>query len=271
MQPRFLLAWIALRMLVAAALTGSFAAVAAEVSVAVAANFTLPAQKIAQAFEKETGHTARLAFASTGRFHTQIANGAPFEVLLAADAETPRQLEMQGLALAGSGFTYAVGRLVLWSPNAALVDAKGDVLRSGNFGKIAIADPKLAPYGAAALQTMSRLEVWGRLKPKLVQGESIAQAYQFVASENAQLGFVAMSQVFAIGRLTRGSAWVVPQDFHKPILQDAVLLTKGRSNPAAAAFLVFLRGAKARDTILAFGYDLCTSQGSCRSVPQSAK
>ncbi len=260
-----------LRQLAAFGLAASATTFAGEVRVAVAANFTLPAQSIARAFEQETGHKAQLAFGSTGRFFAQIANGAPFDVLLAADGETPQQLERQGLAVAGSGFTYAVGRLVLWSRNPALVDAKGDVLQGGNFPRIAIADPKLAPYGAAALQTLNRLGLLSRLQPKFVQGESIAQTYQFVASENAPLGFVALSQVFAEGRLTQGSAWVVPQDLHQPILQDAVLLTKGRTNAAAAAFLVYLRSPKSRDTIRSFGYDLCSSQASCRLAPGGSR
>lgn len=240
---------------------------AAEVSVAVAANFTSPAKKIALQFEKDTGHTARLAFGSTGRFHAQITHGAPFEVLLAADDETPIRLEQQSLAVSGSRFTYAVGRLVLWSPKAGLVDNQGVILQSGKFERIAIADPKVAPYGAAAVETLKRLGVWDRLQAKLVQGESVAQAYQFVASENAQLGFVALAQVFADGQLVNGSAWVVPQDMHRPILQNAVLLKRGNANPAAAAFLSYLQGQKSQDIIRASGYDLCTGLGPCRPKP----
>ncbi len=238
---------------------------AAEVSVAVAANFIVPAQKVAQAFAADSGHSARLAFGSTGRFYAQIANGAPFEVLLSADDETPLRLERQGLAPAGSRFTYAIGRLVLWSRQTALVDAQGEVLRGGQFARIALADPKLAPYGAAAIETLTGLGLLNILRPKMVQGENIAQAYQFVASENAALGFVALSQVYLDGRIAQGSAWVVPQNMHQPILQDAVLLAKGKANPAAMAFLAYLRSQKAQDIIRAHGYDLCASQNPCRA------
>jgi molybdate transport system substrate-binding protein len=240
---------------------------AAEVSVAVAANFTSAAKKIALNFEKDTGHTARLAFGSTGRFHAQIANGAPFDVLLAADDETPLRLEKQGFAVSGSRFTYAVGRLVLWSRQPGFVDAQGAVLQSGRFERIAIADPKLAPYGAAAIESMTRLGVLNRLQPKFVQGENIAQTYQFVASENAQLGFVALGQVFDGGRLVQGSAWVVPQTLHKLILQDAVLLKRGSANPAAIAFMSYLQGKKAQDIIRAGGYEVCGGQSLCQAKP----
>ena len=227
---------------------------AAEVSVAVAANFTAPMQKIAALFEQDTGHKAVLAFGSTGRFYAQIRNGAPFQVLLAADDETPARLEREGAGVAGSRFTYAVGRLVLWSRQPGLVDARGEVLKSGRFDKLALADPKLAPYGAAAMETMAALGVLEAVRPRFVQGESIAQTYQFVASENAQLGFVALSQVFADGRISSGSGWVVPPELHAPIRQDAILLDKGRGNPAATALLQYLRSDKARAIIRSHGY-----------------
>ena len=227
---------------------------AAEVSVAVAANFTVPMQKIASLFEQDTGHKAVLAFGSTGRFYAQVRNGAPFQVLLAADDETPARLEREGAGVAGSRFTYAVGRLVLWSRQPGLVDARGEVLKSGRFDKLALADPKLAPYGAAAMETMAALGVLEAVRPRFVQGESIAQTYQFVASENAQLGFVALSQVFADGRITSGSGWVVPPELHAPIRQDAILLDKGRGNPAATALLQYLRSEKARAIIRSHGY-----------------
>jgi len=227
---------------------------AAEVSVAVAANFTAPMQKIAALFEQDTGHKAVLAFGSTGRFYAQIRNGAPFQVLLAADDETPARLEREGAGVAGSRFAYAVGRLVLWSRQPGLVDARGEVLKSGRFDKLALADPKLAPYGAAAIETMAALGVLDALRPRFVQGENIAQTYQFVASENAQLGFVALSQVFADGRITSGSAWIVPPELHTPIRQDAILLDKGRDNPAAVALMQYLRSDKARAIIRSHGY-----------------
>jgi len=237
-------------------LAGGAPSFAAEVSVAVAANFTAPMQKIAQVFEQETGHKAVLAFGSTGNFYAQIKNGAPFQILLAADDETPARIEKEGLGVAKSRFTYATGKLVLWSKQAGLVDGKGDVLRSGKFERIAIANPKLAPYGLAALETLNKLGLLQGLQPKFVQGENITQTYQFIATENAPLGFVALSQVFAEGRLKEGSAWIVPSNLHKPIQQDAVLLNGGQDNPAAAALLSFLRSDKVKGIIRSFGYDL---------------
>lgn len=229
---------------------------AAEVKVAVAANFTAPMQKIAQAFAQDTGHTAVLAFGSTGKFYTQITKGAPFQVLLAADDSTPARLEKEGLSVAGTRFTYAIGRLVLWSKTPGLVDTQGAVLRTGTFTHIALADPKLAPYGAAALETLDQLGLAAALQPRMVQGENIGQTYQFVASGNAALGFVALSQVMAEGRLVEGSAWVVPASLHTPLRQDAVLLSTGRDNPAASALLAYLKGEKARAIVRAFGYEL---------------
>lgn len=231
------------------------AAQAAEVSVAVAANFTAPMQKIAAAFAQDSGHKAVLAFGSTGRFYAQIRNGAPFQVLLAADDETPARLEREGQGVAGMRFTYAVGRLVLWSAQPGRVDAQGQVLRDGRFDKLAIADPKLAPYGAAAIETLRALGLLEQARPKFVQGENIAQTYQYVATQNVPLGFVALSQVYADGRLTHGSAWVVPAALHRPLRQDALLLTRGQGNPAAQALLVYLRGEKARTIIRSYGYD----------------
>jgi molybdate transport system substrate-binding protein len=227
---------------------------AGEVHVAVAANFAAPMEKILPLFEAETGHKALLSFGSTGKFYAQIRSGAPFEVLLAADDETPARLEREGQ---GSGrYTYAVGRLALWSRQAGLVDAQGAVLRSGRFERLAVADPKLAPYGAAAYATLGKLGLLETLRPKLVQGENIAQAYQFVATGNAQLGFVALSQVQADGKLKEGSAWIVPASLHAPIRQDALLLGKGKDNPAAAALMRYLRGDKARALIRSYGYDI---------------
>lgn len=229
---------------------------AAEVKVAVAANFSAPMQKIAQAFEQETGHKAVLSFGGTGSFYAQIRNGAPFQVLLAADDETPLKLEKEGLAVAGSRFTYATGRLVLWSRQPGLVDDKGEVLRSGRYQRLALANPKLAPYGAAAIETLTKLGLLAELQPRIVQGDNIGQTYQFVASENAQLGFVALSQVYADGRISQGSGWIVPASLHQPIRQDALLLTAGKGNPAASALLTFFKGEKARAVIRSFGYEI---------------
>lgn len=226
---------------------------AAEVSVAVAANFTSPMQKIAAAFEQDTGHKVVLAFGATGKFYAQIRNGAPFDLLLAADDETPARLEKEGLG--GRRATYAIGQLVLWSRQPGLVDAQGAVLKSGQFERLALADPKLAPYGAAAIEVLGKLGLLEQLRPKFVLGENIAQTYQFVASGNAPLGFVALSQVQVDGKLREGSAWRVPAGMHTPIRQDAILLNKGRTNPAAIALLDYLRGEKARAIIRAYGYE----------------
>ncbi|TXH86137.1 molybdate ABC transporter substrate-binding protein [Thauera aminoaromatica] len=234
----------------------SQSASAEEVQLAVAANFTAPMRKIAAEFEKDSGHKARLMFGATGKFYAQISNGAPFEVLLSADDETPARLERDGLAVAGSRFTYATGRLVLWSAREGYVDDKGDVLKKGDFRHLSIANPKTAPYGAAAIQTLSKLGLLPALEPRFVQGENIAQTHSFIVSGNAELGFIALSQVFRDGRLGSGSAWIVPANLHEPIRQDAVLLAKGQSNPAAAALLKYLKGDKARSIIKSFGYEL---------------
>jgi molybdate transport system substrate-binding protein len=246
-----------LRLMLAAASTLFFAvAQAGEVTLAVAANFTAPMQKIAKAFEQDTGHKAQLAFGATGKFYAQIKNGAPFAVLLAADDETPARLEKEGLAVAGTRFTYATGRLALWSKQLNLVDDKGEVLRSNSFIKIAIADPKLAPYGVAAMEVIQHLGVQANVVPKLVQGESIGQTYQFVSTENAQLGFVALSQISTDGLINQGSAWVVPQSMHTPLKQDAVLLNAGKDNAAAIALLKYLQADKAKTIIRQYGYAL---------------
>ena len=232
------------------------AAHGAEVTVAVAANFAAPMQKIAPLFEKDTGHKAVVSLGSTGGFYAQIKNGGPFHVLLSADDETPLKLEKENLAVSGTRFTYSTGKLVLWSKQAGFVDDKGDVLRSGQFKRLAIANPKLAPYGAAALETLHKLELVQGLQTKFVQGENIAQAFQFVNTENAQLGFVALSQVYADGKLSSGSAWIVPSHLHKPIQQDAVLLMAGNNNIAATALLAYLRTDKVKAIIRSHGYDL---------------
>ncbi|HEX8785970.1 MAG TPA: molybdate ABC transporter substrate-binding protein [Telluria sp.] len=229
---------------------------AGEVQVAVAANFTAPMQKIAAQFEQDTGNKAVLSFGATGKFYAQINNGAPFEVFLAADDETPMKLEQEGQAVPGTRFTYAIGKLVLWSAKDGYVDAHGDVLRSGNFGHLSIGNPKTAPYGAAAVETMTKLGLYERLQPKLVQGENISQAQQFVSTGNAELGFVALSQVWKDGKLSSGSAWIVPSNLYSPIRQDAVILKKGEANPAARALETYLKSDKAKAIIRAYGYEL---------------
>ncbi len=229
---------------------------AGEVRVAVASNFTAPMEAIAAAFERETGHKALLSFGATGKFYAQIKNGAPFELLLAADATTPAKLEQEGAAVAGTRFTYAVGKLVLWSAQPGFIDAQGEVLRKGNFKHLALANPKTAPYGAAAIEVLSQLKLLDALAPKFVQGENITQTYQFVASGNAQLGFVALSQVLEGGKVAEGSAWVVAQHLYQPLRQDAVVLTAGKGKLATLALMVFLKSKKAQEEILSYGYTL---------------
>ena len=229
---------------------------AAEVQVAVAANFAGPLGRLGAAFTAATGHTLKVSTGSTGKFYTQVVAGAPFEVLIAADDVTPEKLVAEGHAVAGSSFTYAIGKLVLWSAQPGLVDGQGAVLASDKVKHVAIANPKVAPYGAAALQVLQARGLRTLLAPKLVTGESVAQAYQFVATGNADIGFVALSQVSVPGKPARGSVWVVPQQLYGEIRQDAVLLKAGAKNPAAHALLDFLKSDAARQTIRDFGYGL---------------
>lgn len=226
------------------------AALAGETNIAVAANFTEPAREIAKAFEAKTGHKAVLSFGATGQFYAQIKQEAPFTVFLAADDETPRKAVEEGLAVADSRFTYAIGRLVLWSRQPGKVGGE-DTLHQGGFDKIAVANPALAPYGAAAVQTMKKMGVYETLQPKIVQGNTIAQTFQFVDTGNAEIGFVALSQVIA---KNQGSYWPVPDLLHDPIRQDAVLLKKGAADEAAKAFLAFLKGPEAGAVIAKYGY-----------------
>ena len=225
-------------------------AMAAETKIAVAANFTDAVKEIATAFQAKTGHEAVLSFGSSGALYTQITQEAPFEIMLSADTERPKKIIDDGLGVAGSRFTYAVGKLVLWSKNADLVKGE-ETLKSGAFAKIAIANPVGAPYGTAAIETLEALKLDETLKPKIVQGNNIGQTFQFVDTGNAELGFIALSQV--TGK-SEGSRWMVPQALYTPIRQDAVLLKKGASNEAAKAFLAFLKGAEARAIIEKYGY-----------------
>jgi len=226
-----------------------------EITVAVAANFTAPMKQIAADFAKDTGHRATLSFGSTGQFYAQIKNGAPFDVFLSADDTTPSRLAAENAAVGNSQFTYAIGKLVLWSSKPGFVDAAGDVLKKGGFERIAIADPKLAPYGAAAVQTLRALGLYEALQPRFVTGTNINQTHQFVASGNAPLGFVALSQVTRDGAIPQGSGWIVPANLHEPIKQDAIVLERARNNPAAEALMKYLRSEKARAVIRAYGYD----------------
>jgi molybdate transport system substrate-binding protein len=239
--------------LVLAAVLAAGPALAAETQVAVAANFTEPANQIAAAFKSATGHTAILSFGSSGQFYAQMARGAPYEVFLSADADRPKRAEQDGLGVTGTRFTYAVGRLVLYSKTPGLVDGAGAVLSSGRFNKLSIADPAAAPYGGAAVQTMQKLGVYNAIKPKIVTGNSITQAYQFVETGAAEMGFVAYSQVINV---PGGSRWLVPVADHAPIDQQAILLYTGQNNVAAKAFLSFLKSPAAVAIIKKYGYEV---------------
>lgn len=244
------------RLAVVLSLAASAGLHAETVQVAVAANFSAPMQAIAAVFEKTSGHRIELVSGATGRFYAQIRNGAPFDVFLSADSDAPAKLEQEGLAVPGSRFTYARGKLVLWSSDARLVDGQGQVLRTGEFRKIAIAQPRVAPYGAAAMEAIEKLGLTPRLTPRLVYGESLGQTFNFVATGNAELGFVALSQVLEGGKLKGGSVWLVPPTLYAPIVQDAVVLQRAQSNAAATALVALLRSERMRDLIRSYGYAL---------------
>nr|WP_256585777.1 molybdate ABC transporter substrate-binding protein [Pseudomonas sp. 02C 26] len=227
-----------------------------EVQVAVAANFTAPIQAIAKDFEKDTGHKLMASFGATGQFYAQINNGAPFEVFLAADDSTPAKLEQEKQTVEGSRFTYAIGTLALWSAKPGYVDAQGEVLKKNDYKHLSIANPKTAPYGLAATQVLAKLNLTEATKGKLVEGQNITQAFQFVSTGNAELGFVALSQIYKDGKVENGSAWIVPSSLHDPIRQDAVILNKGKDNPAAKAFIDYLKGPKATAVIKSYGYQI---------------
>ncbi|MBH3342554.1 molybdate ABC transporter substrate-binding protein [Pseudomonas sp. xss_4] len=227
-----------------------------EVQVAVAANFTAPIQAIAKDFEKDTGHTLIAAYGATGQFYAQIKNGAPFEVFLAADDSTPAKLEQENAIVPGSRFTYAIGTLALWSAQPGYVDDKGAVLQGNAYKHLSLANPKTAPYGLAATQVLEKLKLTEATRAKWVEGQNITQAFQFVSTGNAELGFVALSQIFKDGKVQSGSAWIVPASLHDPIRQDAVILKKGKDNPAAKALVDYLKGPKAAAVIKAYGYEI---------------
>jgi molybdate transport system substrate-binding protein len=229
---------------------------AAEVKVAVASNFAQPMKDIAAEFEKDTGHKLSVTQGATGKFYAQITNGAPFEVFLSADDETPRKLVKEGKAISGTQFTYAIGRLVLWSPDEKLVDQGGAVLKTDRFKFIAIANAKVAPYGRAAVQAMQKLGVLSTIEPRVVQGESITQTHQFVTTGNAQLGFVALSQVWENNRIKSGSGWIIPEEMHEQLRQDIVLLNPGKDSSAATALVNYLKSDKAKKIIERYGYKL---------------
>ena len=241
----------------AALLLSGLAPLRAEVVlVAVASNFAAPFQRIAQDFTALTGHQVTISTGSTGKFHAQVRNGAPYAVLIAADDETPAKLIEDGLAVPGTSFTYALGKLALWSARPGFVDPKGEVLRRGRFEHLALADPRLAPYGAAGVEVLQKMGLWASLSGKVVQATNIAQAHQFISSGNAELGFVAWSQVAAPGQPSVGSWWQVPAEWHAPIRQNAVLLLPGARQPAAQALLQHLRSEAARAVIQSWGYGL---------------
>ena len=241
----------------AAMLLAGSSAHAAEVLVAVAANFADVVDRLAPQFQRETGHRVQRTVASTGKLYAQITNGAPFEVLLSADTATPERLEREHFAVPGTRFTYAIGGLALWSRDPKLFGHDGPgALRDGAFHHLAIANPGVAPYGVAARETMQALGVWDALQPRLVMAENIAQAHSMVASGSAELGFVALSAVYDPSKRAAGSLWEVPQRLFSPLRQDAILLTAGANSPAAQAFLEFLRSPAARRVIGAHGYQL---------------
>jgi molybdate transport system substrate-binding protein len=222
--------------------------------VAVAANFIPPFREIALEFEKATGHRLQVAGGSSGNFYSQIRNGAPFDLFFSADTERPKLLEDEGLGVRETRFTYAIGRLVLWSPNPDLVKGE-EILRSGKFKRLAIANPKTSPYGLAAMQAMQKLELWERVQPKIVMGENLGQTMGFIESGNADLGFVALSQALDPKSKGHGSRWEVPNNLHEPINQDVILLAKGKNNPAAKALVEFFGGPQAKKIIERYGYE----------------
>jgi molybdate transport system substrate-binding protein len=243
---------------VAALMTVSFMTYAETTMVAVASDFTKPMNEIAAEFQKATGHTAKISYGSSGKFFAQIQNGAPFEVYLSASEKYPQELQKSGFAVANSQFVFAIGKLVLWSPRETYVDDKAQVLAKADFKHIAIANPDHAPYGVVAVEVMKKLGVLEKLKPLFVEGENIAQTFQFVSTGNAELGFIAFAQVIDIksGKIGSGSGWLVPDNMHSPFRQVAVLLKKGENNPAASALLKFLQTPTALAIIKKYGFGL---------------
>ena len=225
-----------------------------QAQIAVAANFAAPVKRIAADFEQASSHHISISLGGTGGFYAQIRNGAPFDALLAADTATPAKLEAEKRAVPGTRFTYAIGQLALWSATPGYVDPQGAILKNGAFRHLAVADPKTAPYGLAARQTLERLGLNAELADRRVTSPNIGQTHQFVASGNAELGFVAQSQIWFDGKITSGSAWIIPAELHDPIRQDAVLLRHGQDNAAARAFLAYLQSPQARNVIASYGY-----------------
>ncbi len=229
-------------------------AMADEIHVAVAANFTAPAKDLAPIFEQQTGHKVILSFGSTGMFYGQIKNGATYDILLAADAKTPKKAVAEGYGVGSSVFTYAVGKLVFWSSDVSKIKNGQQVVTKADFNKCAVANPKLAPYGLAAYETLEHLKALQKVQPKFVEGDNIGKTFQYVKTGNADVGFVALSQVYKDGKLTGGSGWIVPDNYYGKIRQDAVLLKNGKSLAAANQFLQFLKGPEAAKVKIAYGY-----------------
>ena len=230
---------------------------AGEVSVAVASNFAGPMERLVPLFQKESGHTVKVSTGASGKLYAQIRGGATFDVFLSADEEMPKQLMQDGFAVGGSRFVYVTGRLVLWSAQPDLVDEKASVLNKGNFKMLAIANPRFSPYGVAAKETLAKLTMWNSIQEKLTKGENVTQTYQLVATEKADLAFIALSQVMRDGKMVEGGSWwLVPPEMHQPIRQSAVLLSHAKDQVAAKAFLAFLKSEKARTVMRGFGYEV---------------
>lgn len=229
---------------------------AAEVSAAVAANFAAPMEHIVALFQKESGHTVKVSLAASGNLYKQIKGGTPYDVMLSADEEIPKRLMQEGLAVGGSRFIYATGRLALWSPQPDLVDDKGAILNRGNFDKLAYANPTLSPYGLASKETLVKLTMWNAIQRKLKKSDDVIQTYQLAATETTDMAFIALSQVMRDGKMSKGSWWLVPPELHQPIRQSAVLLSNAKEQAAAKAFLAFLKSDKARAVMHGFGYEL---------------
>lgn len=229
---------------------------AGQLSVAVAGNFYKALQVISAQYQEQTGHKILLSVGATGKLYAQISNGAPFEILLAADKARPGKLVEQGLAVKGSQFTYAKGKLLLWSSDPGLVDSAGEILRSPQIVHLAIANPKTAPYGAAAIDVLKNLGVYQQLKDKIVEGQSVGQSFQQISSGAVSLGIIALSQVVVDNKIASGSGWIIPATLYQPIEQDAVLLNKGTTNPIAKDFLRYLQTTECKEIIRSFGYEV---------------
>jgi molybdate transport system substrate-binding protein len=229
---------------------------AGEISVAVAADFAAPMERLVPLFQKKSGHTVKVSLDANGNLYAQIKGGAPFDVFLSADEETPKRLMQEGLAVGGTRFVYATGRLVLWSVQPGFVDDNGAVLSKGNFNRLAIANPRYSPYGVAAQETLARLTMWNSIQRKLDKGENVTLTYQMAATERDDMALIALSQVMRNGKVTSGSWWLVPDGMHKPIMQSAVLLSAAKDETAAKAFLAFLKSEKARAVMRGFGYEV---------------